>query len=76
MVGVFFKEVIIHGLPLNIVLDRDSKFISHFWRTLWKKSSTNLSSSSAYLPQIDGQTKVVNRSLVNLLRCINKENYT
>ena len=34
---------------------------------------TNFSFGSAYHPQIDGQTKVVNRTLGNLLRCLTKE---
>ena len=72
--GLFFKEIVrIHGLPLSIVSDRDYKFIGHFWRTLWKKLGANLAFSSAYHPQSDGQTKVVNRSLGNLLRTLTKQ---
>lgn len=71
---LFFKDIVrIHGLPLSIVPDRDSKFIGHFWRTLWRKLGTNLTFSSSYHPQMDGKTKVVNRSLGNLLRCLTKK---
>ena len=69
--NLFFFEVIrLHGLSVSIVSDKDTKFVGHFWRTLWKKLGTNLSFSSSYHPQKDGQTKVVIMSLGNILRSL------
>jgi hypothetical protein len=49
---LFFREVFrLHGLPRNIVSDRDIRFLSAFWQDLFKLSGMELTPSTSYHPQ-------------------------
>nr|GEV41148.1 reverse transcriptase domain-containing protein [Tanacetum cinerariifolium] len=57
--GYLFKEFVnLHGVPKTLTFDRDVKFVSHFWRTLWTRLGSKLQFSSSHHPQTDGQNEV------------------
>jgi IS30 family transposase len=62
------RVVCLHGVPKKIVSDRGTQFTSHFWKRLHEFMDTKLNFSSAYHPQIDGQTKRTNQILEDMLR--------
>lgn len=71
---LFFREVIrLHGLPRSITSNRDVKFLSYFWRKLWKQLKDEIRLIFAYHLQKDDQTKVFNCTLGNMLHCLASE---
>ena len=57
-----------HGIPENIISDRDPIFMSKFWKSLFKLLGTKISPSSAYHPQTDGQSEILNRKIEEMIR--------
>jgi hypothetical protein len=47
----FFEQVWVHFRILrSIILDRDTKFLSAFWTTLWEKMDTKLKRCTTFHP--------------------------
>jgi hypothetical protein len=59
----------LHGLARVLISDRDPKFVSAFWQTLWRRLGTRLNMSSSRHPETDGLRERVNITFQQLLRC-------
>jgi hypothetical protein len=71
---IIFEQLWVHfGIPKTIISDRDSWFLNSFWSILWSLLDTKLTKSTAFHPQIDGQTEVVNRMVIHILRMYNSK---
>nr|GEY99069.1 putative reverse transcriptase domain-containing protein [Tanacetum cinerariifolium] len=57
-----------HGTPVSLICDRDGRFTSNFWKTFQKALGTNLDMSTAYHPEIDGQSERTIQTLEDMLR--------
>ena len=57
-----------HGLPDSIVFDRGSLFTSKFWSSLFYFLGIKRRHSTAFHPQIDGQTEQQNSTIEVFLR--------
>ena len=56
------------GIPCAIISDRDPKFMSLLWKTIFKTLGTDLMVSTAYHPQTDGQSERTNQTVEIALR--------
>jgi transposase InsO family protein len=66
---VFMDNVFrLHGLPLQIISDRDPRFTSVFWQEVTKALGRECGFSTAFHPQTDGQTERMNRTMEEMLR--------
>jgi len=58
----------LHGLPKCVVSDHGPQFVASFTKELYRLLGIRLSSSTAWHPQMDGQTERVNQELDQFLR--------
>ena len=66
---MYIEEIVIlHGVPLIIVFDRDPRFISHFWKSLYEAFSTKLHFSMTFHRQTDGQPEHTIQTLEDMLQ--------
>ena len=69
MATLFISQIFkYHGLPKSIVSARDPRMTSLFWKGLFENMGTKLNFSSAYHPQTDGQSEIVNSTILDLLK--------
>nr|GEX98322.1 putative reverse transcriptase domain-containing protein [Tanacetum cinerariifolium] len=57
-----------HGIHVSIICDRDGRFTSNFWRSFQKALGTNISMSTAYHPETNGQSERTIQTLEDMLR--------
>ncbi|GJT54202.1 putative reverse transcriptase domain-containing protein [Tanacetum coccineum] len=56
-----------HGIPASIICDRDGRFTSNFWRSFQKALGRDISMSTAYHPETDGQSERTIQTLEDML---------
>ena len=69
IVGIILKEIFrLHGLPKMVISDRDVKFTSNFWKSLFAGLETGINFNTSYHAKIDGQTECTNQVIEDMLR--------
>jgi hypothetical protein len=58
----------LHRLPRSMLSDCGPQFVAEFMRKLYRLLRITISSSTAYHPQSDGQTKHINQELEQYIR--------
>ncbi|GJY06041.1 putative reverse transcriptase domain-containing protein [Tanacetum coccineum] len=62
------SQVARHGIPVSIICDRDGRFTSNFWKSFQKALGTDISMSTAYHLETDGQSERTIQTLKDMLR--------
>ncbi|GJY51241.1 putative reverse transcriptase domain-containing protein [Tanacetum coccineum] len=60
-------QVARHGIPASIICDRDGRFTSNFWKSFQKALGTDISITTAYHPETDGQSERTIQTLEDML---------
>ena len=65
---LYIREIVrLHRVPVSIVSDRDPRFTAHFWKSFQKAMCTQLTLSTAFHPQTDGQSEMTIQVLKDML---------
>ncbi|KAJ0627094.1 putative nucleotidyltransferase, Ribonuclease H [Helianthus annuus] len=66
---LYVDEIVsLHGVPVSINSDRDTRYTSHFWKSFQQSLGTRLNFSTAYHPKTDGQSERAIQTLEDMLR--------
>ena len=69
---LYIREIVrLRGVLVSIILDRDPRFMTHFWRSFQKAMGTRLTMGTTFHPQTDGQSERTIQMLEDmLLACV------
>ncbi|GKD22686.1 putative reverse transcriptase domain-containing protein, partial [Tanacetum coccineum] len=71
---LYLNEIVArHGVPISIIYDRDSRFMSRFRQSMQEALGTRLDMSTAYHPQTNGQSERTIQNLEDMLRALRLE---
>lgn len=66
---IFFDNVWrLHGCPMKIICDRDTRMASNTWKELMKLVGVRTAATTPYRPQSDGKSEVTNKTMEHILR--------
>ena len=55
---LYIREIVrLHGVPVSIVSNKDPRFTAHFWKSYQNAMGTQLTMSTAFHPQTEGQSE-------------------
>ena len=65
---LYIREIVrLHRVPVSIVSDRDPRFTTHFWKSFQKAMGTQLTTSTTFHPDTDGQSERTIQVLEDML---------
>ena len=58
LADIYIREIVArHGVPVSVILDRDVRFTSRFWKRFHEDLGTILHLSTTFHPQTNGQSE-------------------